>query len=162
MKRILLLFLLILPVITYSQDISNIKLKDVSGKKFLMKDHLKNDATIVLFWATWCIPCKKEFPAVQALLKKYSDKNIRVIAISQDSPRSLSKVKSFVRTHKYDFIYLLDYNRETSTKLLVNSVPYTMLVDSTGKVQYTHRGYRKGDEMELEKEMLKLWNKNEK
>jgi len=154
--------LLLLPAIILAQDVSKLELQDVAGKKFIMKKNLDNDATVVLFWATYCLPCRKEFPEIQSLLEKYPDKNIKVIAISQDSPRSLAKVKSFVKTHQYDFTYLLDPNGNISSRLLVNSVPFTMLVDSDGKVIYSHRGYKKGDELELEKQMLELWSRKKK
>ena len=153
--------LLFVPLILFSQNISDLKLQDVNGKTFVVKDHLEQDATIVLFWATWCIPCKKEFPAVQELIKKYPEKKVQVLTISKDTPRSLSKVKAFVRTHDYKFTYLLDPNGEISSKLLVNLVPTSMLIDQTGKVIYSHTGYRKGDEAELEKEILKLFASKE-
>lgn len=158
MKKIIFLILL-LPTLLFSQDLSYLKLQDVSGNEFVFKNNLENDATLVLFWATWCLPCKKEFPAVQSVIEKYEKKNIKIIAISQDSPRSMAKVKSFVKSHKYDFTYLLDPNGEISSKLLVNSVPYTMLLNKEGKVIYSHSGYRKGDENELEKELQKYWKK---
>ena len=47
-----------------------------------------------------------------------------------------------------------------SSKLLVNSVPFTMLVDTNGKVIYSHRGYSQGDEIELEKQIQKYWKQN--
>ena len=157
MKKLLIILLLI-PVITVAQDLSKLELKDLSGKKFIMKNHLNNDATIILFWATWCLPCKKEFPAVQNLIEKHTDKKIKVITISQDTPRSLAKVKSFAKSHQYNFTYLLDPGGDISSKLLVNSVPYTFLLNAAGKVIYNHRGYRKGDEIELEKHIHKYWN----
>ncbi len=161
MKK-LFLILLLLPTFLFAQDLSRLRLKDVKGKPFIMKNHLDNDATIILFWATWCIPCRKEFPAIDKLQKKFPDKKIKVITISKDSPRSLAKVKSFVRSHKYDFTYLTDPNGEISSRLLVNSIPYSMLVDRAGKVIYTHTGYRKGDELELEKKIKEYWEEKGK
>jgi cytochrome c biogenesis protein CcmG/thiol:disulfide interchange protein DsbE len=161
MKR-LFVILIFLSTLALSQDLTKLELQDIDGNNFLLREHINNDATIILFWATWCLPCKKEFPEIQKLKDKYPEKNIRVITISQDSPHSLTKVKSFAKTHKYDFIYLLDPDGVVSLKLLINSVPYTMLVDTTGKVIYPHLGYRKGDEIELEKNILKQWNKGKK
>jgi len=161
MRNLLIIFML-LPGFVFSQDVSNLKLKDVNGKTFVMEKHLANDATIILFWATYCIPCKKEFPAIQQLQKKYANKKIQVIAISTDSPRSLAKVKSFVKTHDYNFTFLLDSKGEISSKLLVNAVPHSMLVDTKSKIIYSHTGYRKGDELQLEQELLKLWKQPKK
>jgi thiol-disulfide isomerase/thioredoxin len=161
MKKILFL-LFIIPGALLAQDLSHVKLARVNGKKFEIKKNLKPDGTIVTFWATWCMPCQKELPALQKLEEKYKDKDFQIIAISQDSPRSLARVKSFVRSHKYDFIFLLDPNGETSSRLMVNSIPFTMLLDGKGKTIYTHQGYKLGDEKELEEKLLEFWKKTEK
>ncbi|MEE4311849.1 MAG: TlpA disulfide reductase family protein [candidate division KSB1 bacterium] len=157
MKRLIILLLLI-PVFAAGQDLSKIELHTLNGKKFNMNKNLDHDATVVLFWATWCLPCKKEFPAVQKLIEKFKDKDIQVLAVSTDSPRSQAKVKSFARMQKYDFTYLMDLKGEVTTKLLIKSVPHTLLLDRSGKVIYTHRGYRLGDEVELEKALMKMWD----
>ncbi|NOZ62564.1 MAG: TlpA family protein disulfide reductase [Calditrichaeota bacterium] len=158
MKKILF-FLLIIPALAYSQDLSHLKLSGVNGKKFVLKKNLKKDGTIVTFWATWCMPCQKELPTLQKLKDKYNNKDFQIIAISQDSPRSLARVKSFVRSHKYDFIFLLDPNSEISSRLMVNSIPFTMLLDAKGKAIYTHQGYKLGDEKELEEKLVEFWKK---
>lgn len=155
MKKIIL-SLFLLPVVLLAQDISNLEMNDINGDLFIMQEHLNHDATIISFWATWCLPCKKEHPTLQELKKKYKNKDIQVILISRDSPRSLAKVKSYAKTHPFEFIYLLDPNGEISNQLLVTEVPYTMLVNRQGKVVFTHSGYRKGDEAELEKEIVKI------
>ena len=159
-KLIIMLLILLLPTLLSAQNLSRIKLKTVSGKQFVMKNNLQNDATIILFWATWCIPCKKEFKAIQKLIDKYPDKTIEVITISQDTPRSISKVKSFVRSHSYKFTFLLDPNKDIATKHLINSVPYSIILDKKGKVIFSHSGYLKGDEIELEKQLLKYWEQS--
>jgi thiol-disulfide isomerase/thioredoxin len=144
-------------MIASAQDLSRIQMNDVDGKPFLFKEHLDNDATIVSFWATWCLPCKKEMPALQALKDKYPDKKIEIISISKDSPRSLAKVRSFVKSNNYNFVFLVDPDGTVSSDLLVNDIPFTMLLDKQGKVIFSHSGYKKGDEAELEKELLKYW-----
>ena len=160
MKKILFFVFFILPLFIFAQDVKQIELDDINGDTFIFDENLDHDATIISFWAIWCLPCQKEMPALQALKDKYVDKDIQIVSISKDSPRSLAKVKSFIRSHKYDFVYLLDPDGEASSQLLVSNIPYTMVVDRDGKVVYTHTGYRKGDEEQLEKALLKLWGKS--
>jgi len=160
MKRFILI-LVFIPVLLFGQNVSQIELHDVKGNTFKMGDHLDNDGTVIIFWATWCVPCKKEFPKLQVLKEKFNDKDIQIIAVSKDSPRSLAKVKRFVKTHKYDFTNLFDPDGEISAKLLVTDVPHTMLVDTEGKVTYNLTGYRKGDEVEIEKALLNMWKVKE-
>lgn len=157
MKNLFFL-ILFLPVLLFSQDVNSIQLDDVEGETYSFSENLTDDGTIVIFWATWCLPCKKEFPAIQELKEKYDDKEINIVTISIDSPRSLAKVKMFVRSHEYDFTYLLDPSSEIKANLLVNEVPTTLVVNAEGKVTFKSIGYRKGDEQKIEEELKKLWN----
>lgn len=156
MVKKLFLILFILAGFVWAQNFSRIELNDLEGNNFKFSENLNVDATVVTFWATWCLPCQKEHPALQKLKEKYGDR-LQIIAISTDSPRSMAKVKSYARTHKYDFVFLVDPDREAASELLVNEIPQTFVLDRSGKVVYHHTGYRKGDEQELEKELLKLW-----
>ncbi|MBD3225547.1 MAG: redoxin domain-containing protein [Caldithrix sp.] len=157
MFKKLLLLTLFIPILLPAQSVKYLQLDDIDGKPFIFSENLDHDATIIVFWATWCAPCKKEFPALQALKEQYENKSIQIIAISEDSPRSLSKVKMFARSHSYDFKYLVDPNQEVGNDLLVKSVPFTMLVNREGEAVYTKSGYREGDEAELNKALQNLW-----
>lgn len=154
MKKIL--FVLLLPILIHAQNVNQIELDQVNGDTFFMAENLDHDATVISFWATWCLPCKKEHPALDQLKKDLAGHDIQIITISIDSPRSLAKVKSYVKSKKFEFTWLLDPNGEVSQELLVKEVPFTMLVNGKGKVVYTHSGYRKGDEEHLKAEIHKL------
>jgi cytochrome c biogenesis protein CcmG, thiol:disulfide interchange protein DsbE len=158
MKRTLtLISLLFLCRCVIGQDVSSIQLRDVDGKLYSLKEHLTMDGTLILFWATWCLPCQKEFPEVEKLIEKYPQKKINVITISIDSPRSIAKVKSFFNRHRYPFTFLLDSEGAAGSLLLVDNVPQSFIADASGKVVYSHAGYRKGDELLIEEALQKLW-----
>ncbi len=156
-----LILLLVVTGWLLAQDFSKVELNDLNGNTFKFSEHLNYDATVVTFWATWCLPCQKEHPGLQKLKEKYGD-HLQVIAISTDSPRSMAKVKSYARSRRYDFVFLVDPDREVATELLVNEIPQTFLLNREGKVVYHHTGYRKGDEFELEEKILKLFPEKEK
>ena len=159
-KWLVLLPILFIPLFGLAQNMKNMELDNLKGDTFVLKDHLNADATIVSFWATWCLPCQKEHPALQQVKNSFKDKNIQIIAISTDSPRSLAKVKKYVRSHKkYDFIFLIDPDREFSQQCLVTEIPHTFVLDKNGKIIYTHTGYRKGDEQELIKVLQDYFGK---
>lgn len=159
-KFYFVLAIFVLPFLLQAQNIKSMELDDLNGNTFALKDHLDADATIVSFWATWCLPCQKEHPALQKLKESFKDKNIQIIAISTDSPRSLAKVKKYVRSHKkYKFVFLLDPDREFAQQLLVTEIPHTFVLDKEGNIIYTHTGYRLGDEKELSKVLKKYFEK---
>jgi peroxiredoxin len=49
--------------------------------------------TIVNFWATWCVPCREEMPAIQAYFDKHKSQGLEVLAISMDDPDALDRVR---------------------------------------------------------------------
>ena len=155
----LLVVLLWLPTVVFSQNVGNFHFKSVDGKRVALKTMLDKGPVVLTFWATWCKPCHKELAALKTIQKKYEKQGLNILAISQDSPRSLSKVKSFVKRNKLPYTILLDPNGEQSSKLFVKNIPYLLLANSTGKVVYSHQGYRKGDEKELDHKIAELFKK---
>jgi cytochrome c biogenesis protein CcmG/thiol:disulfide interchange protein DsbE len=155
MKKIIYI-LVLFPLILSAQNISRFSIQDVQGNNYRLKGNLNHDANIMIFWATWCKPCKLEFPNIQKLIDAHKNIDIHVLAVSIDSPRSLAKVKAFVRTQKYDFTYLLDKDGDLKSNLLVNAIPHTFIINSEGNIVYSHLGFREGDETVIEDEILKL------
>jgi len=157
MKTVLSIFLLILFSISLTaQSINHLHLKTVDNKRFEVKKYLEKGPVVIAFWATWCKPCRKELPALKKVYDKYTNDGLTILAISIDSPRSMSKVKNFVKKSDLPYIFLIDPNGEESTKLQVKDIPYTLLANQSGKIVYTHRGYRKGDEKKLDEKISKL------
>jgi cytochrome c biogenesis protein CcmG/thiol:disulfide interchange protein DsbE len=131
-------------------------LKNLDGQRVALDDLLGRGPLLIDFWATWCKPCVKELPHLHDLYLKYRDRGFQVVAISEDSPRSLSKVKSFVAGNRYEFLVLLDENSTVQRKFNFRALPYTVLLDRDGHVIHSRMGYRPGDERVLEEELLVL------
>ena len=136
--------------------IPDFKLKNLEGERIALSDLLGQGPMLISFWATWCKPCVKELPHLQELYEKYKDKGFLVVAISEDSPRSLSKVRSFIAGKRYTFLVLLDENNAVQRKLNFRAIPYTMLLDKEGYIVHKRMGYRPGDEQVLEEKLLPL------
>jgi cytochrome c biogenesis protein CcmG, thiol:disulfide interchange protein DsbE len=79
-----------------------------------------------------------------------------MFAISTDNEKSVSKVKPLIKSKGYEFPVLLDTNSETARIYYANPIPYTVLLDKNGNIVYTHRGYTKGDEIQLKEKLIEL------
>jgi thiol-disulfide isomerase/thioredoxin len=73
------------------------------------------------------------------------------LAVSTDSQKSLSQVRSYIRSKKYTFEVFQDPNSQTFKKLNGNLMPTNILINKDGKILWRHYGYLPGDETEMEK-----------
>ena len=73
----------------------NTKVKTLKGQSVEIHDYFQDsDLTIVSFWATWCSPCKRELDAIAEVYDEWQEKyNVKLVAVTIDNARSLSKVK---------------------------------------------------------------------
>jgi peroxiredoxin len=139
-------------------EVPSVKLKDIDGKDVDIKT-LANQGkiTVISFWATWCSPCKKELDNINDVIDDWQKKyDLQLVAVSIDDSRNSLKVKPYVQGKKWDFTVLLDVNNDTQRSFNIPNVPYTVLVDKTGHIVYTHQGYVEGDEQILESKIKAL------
>ena len=137
-------------------EATNFVLENIDGDIIELSEYIGEGPILISFWATWCKPCKEELPHVQELLEKYKEKGLTVFAISTDSEKGVAKVKPYIKSHNYTFEVLLDTNSEVARSYYVRSVPFTLIIDKSGKVVYQQLGYRKGDEIKVEEVISKI------
>ncbi|MCX8056970.1 MAG: redoxin domain-containing protein [Ignavibacteria bacterium] len=156
-KNLIFTFLLYLVISNFlfaqSKSIPYFKLESITGEKISSTDLLNKGAVYINFWALWCVPCRAELKALQTIYENFKDKNINIIAINIDSPKSSSKVKSFISGMKYTFPVLLDVNQEVFQKFGGTSLPYSILIDKAGKVVKVRNSFLPGDEKEIVKDL---------
>jgi cytochrome c biogenesis protein CcmG/thiol:disulfide interchange protein DsbE len=163
---LLLLFSVALSVLAQEepssiQTLPNITIKDMNGKTINVSDYGKSGKiTVISFWATWCGPCKKELKNINEHLEEWMEAyDMQLVAISTDDSRNTVKVKPFVNGQGWEFDVLMDLNQEVMRALNAPNIPFTVIVDQTGKIVYTHLGYQEGDEFELEEKIKALSSK---
>lgn len=140
----------------HSQKIRDFLLDDIAGETYSYADLKGEQLTILDFWASWCKPCLKAMPKLEALHKKYEAQGVNLISINTDGPRSIAKVAPLVKSLGLKNIVLKDINNEVMGDLNVFQLPTLLIIDSKGQVAYRHEGYNDGDEKEVEKELLKM------
>ena len=87
---------------------------------------------------------------------KYEKQGFDVVSINIDNTRSMSKVKSYVKSQKYAFTVLSDPRADLFRKMGGKVMPFVIIADSSGEIENRHVGYNPGDEKALEKEILHL------
>jgi len=141
LKKGLFLSLLLLCFGGMSDPGITFNLENLRNQKESLSDHLGKGPILIDFWATWCKPCVKALPKINALHKKYAKQGLVVIGINEDGVRSKPKVKPFVKSMGIDFTILFDNNSEVMRKFGAQSLPTTVLLSPEGKIIETHSGY---------------------
>ena len=142
----------------FEGSLPNLTLTDMNGKQVKVSDIGKTGKITVLdFWATWCVPCKKELNNINDIYDDWKKKyDVAVVAVSIDDSRSITKVKPYAEGQRWSYDILLDVNQDLKRQLNIQSVPFTVVLDQTGKIVYTHSGYTEGDENILEETIAGL------
>ena len=148
-------FVAVIITVTYADKQRDIMLPDLSvklldGKQVRLSALLEEGPLLVSFWATWCAPCKKEMIFLEEFHQKYNENSFRVLAISTDSPKSMSKVKSYIRAKKHTFLVGIDPNQDIAKKMNALLMPTTLILNKDRKVSWYHQGFIPGDEKEIE------------
>ena len=105
--------------------------------------HLKEGAgkvQVVTFWATWCAPCLKEIPILEALQRTVKDR-LRVVAVNIEDRAKFRKALSVFKNSDFTLTLAHDYNKASSTAYGVNGIPHMVIVGKDGKILNVHRGY---------------------
>jgi len=105
-------------------------LKDLGGKLWTFSD-LRGKVVLVNFWATWCSPCRKEMPDLEALHERFQSQGLVILAISDEEA---AKIEPFIRERSVTFPVLRDPDRKVNDLFLVNGIPKTFVYDREGKL----------------------------
>jgi thiol-disulfide isomerase/thioredoxin len=106
-------------------------LKDLKGKKFTLSE-LRGKIVLVNFWATWCPPCRKEMPDLDAIYTHFQSQGLIVLSLTDEDP---SKVSSFFGGGgSYHPPVLLDAGGKVAKEFHVDGIPKTFIFDRAGKL----------------------------
>jgi thiol-disulfide isomerase/thioredoxin len=136
-----------------AQDaLPNTLVKDVAtGKRIAFNETFTTGkVTVVNFWATWCVPCKKEIKNIREKLPDWhKNADFNYMTVSIDESRAEGLVRSYAKAQGWDFPYYIDPNNDLKRSLNFQNVPFTIIVDKNGKVAFMHAGYEEGGEEEV-------------
>jgi thiol-disulfide isomerase/thioredoxin len=107
---------------------------------------LRGQVVMINFWASWCGPCRQEFPALDEMYRKYKPMGFAMLGINVESEQS--DAERFLGIRPVSFPILFDPDNHVSHSYGVSAMPTTVLVDRKGNIRWLHRAYKPGDEAE--------------
>ena len=97
---------------------------------------LRGRPVLLNVWATWCIPCRHEMPAIQQLYTAFADSGLVVIGVSVDENGSDGQVRQFAEDHGVTFTIARDPAKRVQRIFRTIGVPETFLIDRKGKIAH--------------------------
>jgi len=125
----------------YGKTAPDFTLTDTTGKQHKLSDY-RGKNVMIIFWATWCPPCRMEIPHLIELRKTISEDNLAMLAITNEKPETVIK---FATNKKIDYTILLDkgdmpepfgFMRAYRT----NGVPCSFFIDPQGRIKLATAG----------------------
>ncbi len=161
MKKIIAFILLTISLLSLnvyaevSQSVAqapDIKLLTVDGSVQL--SDFKGKVVYLDFWASWCVPCKKSFPWMNSMQKRYADQGFVIVAVNLDKERALAD--KFLEQMAANFIVAFDASGSSAEKYKLRGMPSSYLIGRDGKLHASHIGFREKDKDKLEQAIKSL------
>lgn len=133
------------------------RVKTVTGSKLMVSlKELRGQVVLLDFWGTFCEPCKKSFPKLEALDRKYAASGLRVIGISEDEDDDKGKIPGFADTYGAKFALAWDGDKSIARQYKPETMPSSFLIGKDGIVRFAHVGFHDGEELQIEQEIRGL------
>jgi thiol-disulfide isomerase/thioredoxin len=100
---------------------------------------LRGSVVYVDFWASWCTPCRRSFPWMNALHARYAGQGLAIVAINVDKRRE--DAERFLRDTPAQFTVLYDAQGATPAAYDVREMPSSYLIDRNGTIVLAERGF---------------------
>ena len=130
--------------------------KTMDNRSFFLSDSLERNQNPIVFsfFATWCVPCRKEIPMLDTVRTKYPDIDFYLVNVSglTQGKRVLKEdpklVKKMIESLGTTMPVLMDKYGNAANKYDALVLPRLVVIDS-GKIAYAHTGYEEGDDKKL-------------
>lgn len=132
--------------------------QDESGRTVSLRD-FRGKTLILDFWATWCAPCKKSFPAMQRVVNKYkNDTTVKFLFIHtwERTKTPLADAKAYLSGSNYNFDLYMDTlssstnKNQAVTAFGVKGIPAKFVIDTQGNIRFKIDGFSDGDDKAVE------------
>lgn len=149
----IIMFKLILLCLTLLLTYSNNSFADAPSKELdkLLKEH-KGSVVYVDFWASWCGPCRKSFPWMNDIQKKY--KQLKIVSINVDQNKELAT--EFLTENPVSFSIIYDPKGTLAKKYGLQGMPSSYIYNKAGKLVASHAGFTEAKKKQYETELQML------
>ena len=145
MKKIILFFTFIISIVSFSEKAPNFSLKDQYGIIHTLNNY-KDKTILLIFWGSYCNPCRRELPNIEKLYKEYgkNEKDIVILGMNREEE---NKVKQFLEDNNYTFPTTISKDKRAITNYSVEAVPTFVLINSNKEIVNRYTGLLQEEEI---------------
>ncbi|WP_298420915.1 TlpA disulfide reductase family protein [uncultured Kordia sp.] len=107
--------------------------KTIDGSTLSLPNITTGNVILIDFWASWCQPCRVQSPHIVSLYKKYKDRGLVILSISEDTNET-AWVKAIENDHFTWNTHIIDVNKSIAFRYGIEAIPHTVLIDKNGKI----------------------------
>lgn len=119
--------------------------------------NLKGKVVYLDFWASWCGPCRKSFPWMNELQRKYADQGLVVVGVNLDAKPD--DAQAFLQRTPAEFRLAFDPQGESPRRFGVKGMPTSFIIHRNGQVAHKHTGFTDKTAREAEEHIVALLKK---
>jgi thiol-disulfide isomerase/thioredoxin len=136
-------------------QLNQLEITDAEGNQLMLESYLDDNRNhLIIFWASWCSICRNELSSIESFYDSWSNEyNTEVVAISMDSESGRANARSLFENNAYPYDLIFAPASEVRDALGISSQPHTYLIDQDFNQIYYKRGFRSGDENEIDAEI---------
>lgn len=134
-------------------------LKDINHNTIRLSSFYKNQYVLIDFWASWCGPCREDFPFLKGIYAKYKNKGLELISISKDE--NLQSWKKAIEKEKIEIWKQISTKENKSTiedAYVVTAIPVKILIDKEGIIIRRWIGSGEENKASIEKILTEIFD----
>jgi len=115
------------------------RLETLDHGRFYLNAH-RGKSVVLVFWATWCVPCKRELVDMKQLASTFDGAPVIFAAVLTD-PENVDRARALTTDLEWTFPVLVDTGGEVSMRYGADPIPLTVIIDREGCTVFERRGY---------------------
>ncbi|MBN2320947.1 MAG: redoxin domain-containing protein [Acidobacteria bacterium] len=121
-----------------------LQLSDLDGRSYTFEE-MKGQIALLDFWATWCVPCRKEMQSLEKIHQRFKDRGLIIFGVNRESGQVQS---DFLKKKPFTYPMLLDQNGDLTRRFNAVNLPTLVLIDRQGRIAAWEQGLLKEEELE--------------